>query len=91
MGIQLELPDDLERAMRAALAQPLEVIAKEALLAEAYRRGVISLGRVAEILSLPTRYAAEQWLRSRGVTLNYGSAELQEDRETLSKTYGKAG
>jgi predicted HTH domain antitoxin len=49
--IRLELDDDIV-ALLNSLNQPLEESARELIILELYRRGLISSGKAAEILSV---------------------------------------
>lgn len=84
MAITFELPSDIENDLRSELGD-LNAAAKEAFLVENYRTGRLSIGDLASILGFDTKYEAEQWLGHRGVTWNYGPAELEADRRTLAK------
>ena len=88
MTISFELPVDIENDLRKELGD-LSEAAKEAFLIENYRAGRLSVGDIAAILAFDTKYQAEQWLGRRGVTWNYGPAELEADRKTLAKVLGK--
>jgi predicted HTH domain antitoxin len=86
MVISFELPEGLEDVLRGRFGD-LALAAKEALIVECYRRGDISLGKVAELLGFATRFEAEEWLAARGVCLNYGLTELEADRATLERLF----
>ncbi len=83
MAIMIDLPSEEEEVFRVALGPDLGQAAREAMLIEAYRRGGISLGRLAELLGLETTHEADEWLARRGVPLNYSFADFQADSETL--------
>ena len=53
----------------------------EALAIEGYREGRLSIGQLAEMLGLPV-LQAEEFLRTRDVSLNYSLADFEEDLET---------
>jgi predicted HTH domain antitoxin len=91
MAIQIDLPSEIERSLRSGWAQPLEQVARDLLIAEAYRRGAISLGKVAELLGFPSRFGAERWLTERGIGMNYGPEDIEQDRETTKRLFGKTG
>ena len=50
-------------------------------------RAMLAPGRVREILELPTRFQAEEWLGSRGVNWNYSIEDLEADRKTLAALF----
>ena len=88
MAINFVLPVEIEQELRNRLGD-LNAAAKEAFLIENYRAGLLSVGDIAAILGVPTKYEAERWLGQRGVTWNYGLAELEEDRATLARVLGE--
>lgn len=81
MPITFELQEDLERQLRRELGD-LGEAAREALLIEAYRRGKLSIGRLAGTLGMGV-VEADAWLAERGIPLNYDFADFQADQETL--------
>jgi len=87
VSISFDLPDPIEKELQSGLGD-LNAAAKEAFLIESYRTGRLSIGDIAAILGFETKYEAEVWLGQRGVSWNYGLAELDADRETLAKVFG---
>lgn len=87
MNLSLDIPSSAVEQFQKAFGPDLSESAREALLINGYRTGRISLGFVAEVLGLPTRFEAQQWLAERRVPLNYDLAELEADRETLRKHF----
>jgi predicted HTH domain antitoxin len=81
MAITFNLPDDVERSLREEYPD-LNQAAKEAFVIEAYRTGRITAGDVAVVLGLETSLEALDWLRERGIHLNYGMEELEADWRT---------
>jgi predicted HTH domain antitoxin len=79
--IQIHLPPGLEEGLRREWGD-LERAAKEALLIEAYRHGKISIGALAESLSISV-IEADAWLAERNVPLNYTIDDLRADGNTL--------
>jgi len=88
MSVTIDIPEAAEEQFRKAFGPDLSEAAKEALLINGYRTGRISLGFVAEVLALPTRFEAQKWLTDRGIVLNYDLAELEADRQTLRNHFG---
>lgn len=88
MSIAFNIPDGLERALRARYGSGLEAVARDALVAEAYRLGELTVGEVADLLGQPTRLHAEAWLAERGVRCNLRASDLDDDRRTLSSLPG---
>ena len=87
MTVTIEISQEAEAQFHKAFGPNLGEAATEALLINGYRTGRISLGFVAEILGLPTRFEAQKWLADRKVSLNYDLQELEADRETLRKHF----
>jgi predicted HTH domain antitoxin len=87
MSITFQLEDDLERQLRGELGN-LALAAREALLIEAYRRGKISIGRLAGALGLGV-LEADAWLAERGVAINYDIEDFRADRTTLDDLRSK--
>ncbi|MCC6357324.1 MAG: UPF0175 family protein [Phycisphaerales bacterium] len=86
MSITFHLEDDLERQLRHDLGD-LGQAAREALLIEAYRRGKLSIGRLARTLGIGV-IETDEWLAKRGVSLNYDFDDFQADRQTLRDLRG---
>lgn len=84
MAITIQLPSDLERELRQRIPD-LDRAAREHFVVASYQRGELSVGDVAEILSLPTRAEACRWLRERGVAMNYSLDDLEQDRHQLDE------
>lgn len=58
----------------------------EAMAAEAYREGLISRGKLAELLGL-SYHACEEWLRAHNILLQYTVDDLEADRETFQTLF----
>lgn len=84
MHVRINIPRAAEDALRQEWGD-LDEAATQALLIESYRTGRISLGFLAELLGV-SRWEAEHWLGSHGVTWNYGLDDLENDRKTLAAT-----
>jgi len=87
MPITFELQDDLERQLRRELGD-LGEAAREALLIEAYRRGKLSIGRLASTLAIGV-VEADAWLAERGIPLNYDFDDFLADQQTLRELRGR--
>jgi predicted HTH domain antitoxin len=55
----------------------------EALAIEGYRESSLSIGQLAEMLGLSV-LQAEEFLRTRDVSLNYSLADFEDDLETAN-------
>jgi predicted HTH domain antitoxin len=83
MSVTLNLPPAADQALRRAWGDQLDRKAFEALLIEGYRERKISVGRLAELLGLPTSHDADNWLSERGVDRNYDFTDFQHDCAAL--------
>jgi len=83
MTISFQLEGDLEEHLRRDLGD-LSLVARDALLIEAYRQGKLSIGRLAQTLGMGV-IEADQWLAERGVPLNYTYEDFQADVQTLEQ------
>jgi predicted HTH domain antitoxin len=81
MEVQIVLPDDIAQSLTLKWGS-LEQKLLEVLVVEAYKEGSISTGKVRELLGLATRLEADQFLRERGVALNYEEEDFDADRLT---------
>lgn len=86
MQVVIDIPKELADALSSP-GGDLSAAVKDALIVESYRTGGLSIGGVARLLGLPTRFEAEAWLGKRGVHWNYSVDELNADRETLSRLF----
>jgi predicted HTH domain antitoxin len=79
MTVTLEIPDAVARE----LGGTPDAIARELLqnaAAEGYRSGKLSHFQVGTVLGFESWIETEQFLRNRGIPLNYGQADLDQDR-----------
>ncbi|MDX2099543.1 MAG: UPF0175 family protein [Leptolyngbyaceae cyanobacterium bins.59] len=80
MQITLNLPDELLQYFnRDHLAR--EIL--EALVVQAYQDEKITTAEVGRMLSLPTRWAVDAFLKQHKADLHYDEIDLAQDRETL--------
>ncbi len=82
MQVTFDIPEDIADRLRAVAGSSLEQSARESLLIEAYRRGFVSVGRLAEMLGMGV-IEADRWLAERQVPINYTREDLEADRQTL--------
>jgi predicted HTH domain antitoxin len=85
MAVSIQLPPSIEEQLRRQCGD-LDRAAKEALVIEAYRTEMLSIGQVAELLGL-TVYEAEGFMKQRGVTAHFSLADLERDRTTLEQLF----
>ncbi|MEO8036027.1 MAG: UPF0175 family protein [Acidobacteriota bacterium] len=82
MRISLDVPDDLVQQL-AEKGQDLSRAALEALAIDAYRMNRITGLQLRTLLSIPSRYELDGFLKHHGVPLDYTIEDFEEDRKTL--------
>lgn len=87
MPISFEIPAELEVGLAAQLGD-LNRAAKEAFAIESYRSGKISVGVVARLLGLGSRWEAQRWLKDRDVPMPLTNDDLEADRQVLDQILG---
>ncbi len=86
MRITFDFPEDIADRLRTEAGGSLEQSARESLLIEAYRRGFVSVGRLAEMLGMGV-IEADRWLAERHVPINYTREDLEADRKALDRLH----
>jgi|HubBroStandDraft_6_1064221.scaffolds.fasta_scaffold2141021_1 hypothetical protein len=76
MQIQIELPDELAKALEL---EDLSRAALEALALEGYRSRRLGGGQLQRLLGFSTPMQVHAFLKEHDVYLNYSSEELQKD------------
>lgn len=84
MQIQIALPDDVARDLTAKWGN-LERQILEMVVVQAYRDGVISAGKVRQLLGMATRLEVDAFLKQKEAFLHYDQFELEADRETCEQ------
>ena len=87
MPISFEIPAELEAGLAAELGD-LNRAAKEAFVIQSYRSGKISVGVVAQLLGLESRWDAERWLKDRDIPMPLTHDDLEADRQALDQILG---
>ena len=80
-NVTITLPEELLAALGVS-GRELSRAALEALVLEAYRTHKVSTAQLRRLLGLPTRMAADAFLKEHGVELEYSREDLDRDRET---------
>ncbi len=75
MTLDLPIPAALSDTLRSQL-DDLPRAALEGLALEGYRQGVLSLAQVRELLGLPSRWAAQEFLAGFGCWPDYDPATV---------------
>ncbi len=78
----ISLDRETESKLREVFGQDFESIAREALIAEAYRKGKLSIGQVAHLLGLSVN-DAHGLMKQRGIAVNYSLSDFEADRASL--------
>lgn len=81
MQVQIALPDDVARFLEGKWGN-LERKLLEILAVEAYRDGLISAGKVRELLGMSSRSEVDAFLKAKGVDLHYDEADFEADRSS---------
>lgn len=88
MPLTITIPSNIERHLQAEWGSDLEQKAKEALAAEGYRSGALSLGEVAEMLHLSIN-DADGFLKNRGIGSIESIDEIDHDGAVLEELLTK--
>lgn len=84
MEISITVPDDIAQRLRGQW-RDLPRHALEALVADAYRHGLLTAGQVRQWLDLPSRLEVDAFLMRAGAYLHYTTEDLDEDARTLDE------
>lgn len=88
MSVTVELPEPVERELATHWTEAqLSRKTLEALLIEAYREGLLSRGKVGELLGMGFQ-EREAFLNERGVAYNYGIEDFEQDLRTMEALAG---
>ena len=88
MTVSFELPNDVEHQLAVSFGD-LGQAAKQALLVGAYRRGSVSIGKLAETLGMGV-IEAQQWLAGQDVPPNYDLEDFRVDCRSIEKLLPKS-
>ena len=78
----IALDHETERKLREAFGEDFDEIAREALIAEAYRKGKLSIGQAAHLLGFSIN-DAYGFMKQRGIAVNYTLSDFEADRASL--------
>ncbi|MGB8701722.1 MAG: UPF0175 family protein [Thermosynechococcaceae cyanobacterium] len=82
MQITIEIPDELACQLQVDRSDLSRYIL-ENLVVEAYKSERITSAEVGRILSLPSRFAVDDFLKTHEAYLHYTESDLEQDIETL--------
>jgi predicted HTH domain antitoxin len=88
MTVSIDIPDDLERRLRAGWAD-LPRRALEAVAIEAYRTQALTTAEVGRLLGFESRWEVEAFLSRGRVPLDYGEADLRKDVASIRTARGR--
>jgi hypothetical protein len=80
--ISISLPEDLAERLHSHW-QDLPRHTLEALVADAYRQGVVTAAEVQRVLGLASRYETDAFLKQVGADLDYTWQDLEDDLATF--------
>jgi predicted HTH domain antitoxin len=83
MGLLIEVPEDLLRAIRLPEKEVPSRVKRE-LAVVLYAKGLLSFGKARQLAEM-TRWDFHDLLSEEGVLRRYGVEELEEDLDTLEK------
>jgi hypothetical protein len=78
MEITIQVPDTLADRLRECW-QDFPRHALEALVAEAYRQGLLTSAEVQEVLGIASRFDLDGFLKRAGAYLQYTAEDLEGD------------
>ena len=76
------LDHETECKLREVFRKDFDEIAREALIAEAYRKGKLSIGQAAHLLGFSIN-DAYGFMKQRGIAVNYTLSDFEADRASL--------
>lgn len=83
MLLEISIPESLCHSLKRGLPD-LNHAALEGLAVESYRRGALSLAQVREMLGLPTRWEAQEFLSDRGAWPSYDETAMESELAPLA-------
>jgi hypothetical protein len=81
MTVAFDLPASIEESLRRSVGD-INVAAKEAALADLYRRHLLSEHQLAEALGLH-RLELDGWLKERGIYLDITWEEVMREADSI--------
>lgn len=87
MRRMIDIPDDIAAKLRAVHGDDFTRSTIEELALSGYSDGTLSRFQVQRLLGFDNRWDTENWLGSRGVSLQYSTADLDLDRTNLDRIF----
>jgi predicted HTH domain antitoxin len=88
MTVSIEIPDELERRLRAGWSD-LPRRALEAVAIEAYRTQTLTAAEVGQLLGFGNRWELEAFLSRNDARLDYTEMDLVEDLKAIRSARGR--
>ncbi len=85
MQFTLDIPDDIAARLQAVDGDDLARSAVEHIALTGYTEGKLSRFHVQRLLGFDNRWDTENWLGSRGASMQYTTADLELDRTNLDR------
>jgi len=85
MKVAISLPDHLAQRLSAEDAPDLPRRVLEAVAAQGYRDGQLTLGDVRTLLDFETRMQTERFLNQKGAFLRQSRSELEQDLQSAER------
>ncbi|MBL9179995.1 MAG: UPF0175 family protein [Verrucomicrobiaceae bacterium] len=82
MLLEIHIPDSLRDSLQRGVPD-LTHAALEGVAVEGYRNGALSMAQVRELLGLPSRWEAQNFLASRGAWPSYDEAAVASELAPL--------
>ena len=86
MTLSIDIPADIESALRCQLGPELEERAKQDLAASWFRDGRLTSRQVAAFLGI-SLFEAHAFLKSRGASLPMSADDVEDDLSTLRELH----
>ncbi|MBK8090922.1 MAG: UPF0175 family protein [Verrucomicrobiaceae bacterium] len=83
MNIEISIPEALRAPLQERLLD-LNRAALEGVAVSAYRRGVLSMAQVGELLCLDSRWATQRFLSEMGAWPSYDESNMADELTSLS-------
>ena len=87
MTLSIDIPDEVEAALRCQLGPGLEERAKQDLAVSWFRDGRLTSRQVADLLGI-SLFEAHAFLKTRGASLPMSIADVEQDLAALRESHG---
>lgn len=87
MNLDIHIPESIARALQTHWGD-VNRRALEAIVADAYRAGILTAAEVGRALGLKSRWDVDAFLLQWNAPLSYTEADLDQDLHTLRRAKG---